>query len=579
MRYVLISSLLGLSRTLGYSVFCVSRATWCRQSAPALSSSSSGGGVEESMDRNDCDVYDVQLRDSKCIRYVKPYFQDFRTHAKGRWIGREIVEVFCREFGAHPKQYWMNAISNGQVKINGQIVGEDYRFRNSDSMVHRTHRHEPPIFGAIALVGETVDLLAICKPPSMPMHPCGAYRHNSLEYILKQEKLVENQPPLYIVHRLDRVTSGLVVLAKSKVIAARISEQIRDKATTKIYLARVKGVFPTSVNDVRHLKAVSSIDLREFGDDVEDSIDVPELILEANSSQRRKRKQRESNDQYGKGAAVDAATLPPAVRSVRSAAEVGHADNVGIMFQTSSLTDTERSPSLDQSMVVSAMASADPLDHSSELWVRCPIGVVSQRDGVHACDPDGKPSLSIFRCLGYDPDSDTSLVACRPYTGRTHQLRLHLQLLGVPIANDPCYGGELFYGNADAKSKALQAISQLRTEGTIPLSKIPHMEGYSNTDLSSLEATSDAVGQGPHLLEHPLEGEGEDEYLMRTCRYCRENSSLELEQLLHCDGIWLHALKYAGPPGGGSSGTDSCGWSFQAPDPVWATPFRRVDAV
>lgn len=568
MRCVLISSLLGLSRSLGYTAFNTLRTTWCRQSAPALSSC---GGVEGSMERNDGDVYDVQLRDSKCIRYVKPYFQDFRTHAKGRWIGREIVEVFCREFGAHPKQYWMNAISNGQVKINGHIVGEDYRFRNSDLMVHRTHRHEPPIFGAITLVGETADMLAICKPPSMPMHPCGAYRHNSLEYILKHEKLVENQPPLYIVHRLDRVTSGLVVLAKSKLIAARISEQIRDKATTKIYLARVKGAFPTSVEGVRHLKALSAIDLREFGDDVDDSIDAPEPMLEvpaANTSQKRKRKQRESNDQYGKGATVDASSLPPAVRSVRSAAEVGHAHNVGIMFQTSTLTDMERSPSLNHSMVVNA-------DHCSELWVRCPIGVVSQRDGVHACDPDGKASLSIFRCLGYDPDSDTSLVACRPYTGRTHQLRLHLQLLGVPIANDPCYGGELFYGNADAKSKALQAISQLRTEGTIPLSKIPHMEGYSSTDLSSLGTTSDAAGQGSHLLEQPLAGEGEDEYLMRTCRYCRENSSLELEQLLHCDGIWLHALKYSGPPGGGSSSTDSCGWSFQAPDPVWAAPFTR----
>jgi len=539
---------------------------------------SGGGGEEESMQRNNCDVYDVQLKDSKCIRYVKPYFQDFRTHAKGRWIGREIVEVFCREFGAHPKQYWMNAISNGQVKINGQIVGENYRFLNSDLVVHRTHRHEPPIFGAIALVGETADLLAISKPPSMPMHPCGAYRHNSLEYILKQEKLVENQPPLYIVHRLDRVTSGLVVLAKSKLIAARISEQIRDKATTKIYLARVKGVFPTSAKDVCHLKTLSAIDLREFGDDVEDSSDVPEPMLEApaaNTSQQRKRKQRESNDQYGRGATVDAASLPPAVRAVLSAAEVGHSDNVGIMFQRSSLTVMERGSSPDQSMVVSPMASADPADHCSELWVRCPIGVVSQRDGVHACDPDGKPSLSIFRCLGYDSDSDTSLVACRPYTGRTHQLRLHLQLIGVPIANDPCYGGELFYGNAGAKSKAIQAINQLRMEGTIPLSKIPHMEGYSSTDLSLLGTTSDVVGQGPQLLEHPLVGEGEDEYLMRTCRYCRENSSLELEQLLHCDGIWLHALHYAGPSGGSSSGTDSLGWSFQSPDPVWAAPFRR----
>ena len=47
------------------------------------------------------------------------------------------------------------------------------------------------------------------------------------------------------------------------------------------------------------------------------------------------------------------------------------------------------------------------------------------------------------RFVSYNPEDDTSVVRCQPHTGRTHQLRLHLQLIGNPIANDPCYGGEL----------------------------------------------------------------------------------------------------------------------------------------
>ena len=43
-----------------------------------------------------------------------------------------------------------------------------------------------------------------------------------------------------------------------------------------------------------------------------------------------------------------------------------------------------------------------------------------------------------------------------------------------------------------------------------------------------------------------IEGESEDDYLVRTCRYCGDNNCLELEHLLHCDGIWLHALRYSG---------------------------------
>jgi hypothetical protein len=77
----------------------------------------------------------------KVVRYVKPYFQDFKTHAKGRWIGREILEVFCREFGAHPPVYWQNALRNGQVRINKSIVSSNYKFKNADALLHRTHRY------------------------------------------------------------------------------------------------------------------------------------------------------------------------------------------------------------------------------------------------------------------------------------------------------------------------------------------------------------------------------------------------------------------------------------------------------
>ena len=150
------------------------------------------------------------------VRSVVPYIQEFITFAKGRWIGRELLEIFTREFGGHPRNYWINAIEGGRVKVNSKVVNKSYRLKNGDAILHRTHRHEPPVFGRITFVGESEYCLAVSKPPSMPMHPSGAYRFNSLENILKAEPLVPSQPPLYLVHRLDRVTSGLVIFAKSK---------------------------------------------------------------------------------------------------------------------------------------------------------------------------------------------------------------------------------------------------------------------------------------------------------------------------------------------------------------------------
>ena len=51
----------------------------------------------------------------------------------------------------------------------------------------------------------------------------------------------------------------------------------------------------------------------------------------------------------------------------------------------------------------------------------------------------GKPSLTVFQRLAYDPARDLSLVELRPHTGRSHQLRVHLQALGHPILGDDLY--------------------------------------------------------------------------------------------------------------------------------------------
>ena len=85
--------------------------------------------------------YNTVLVDGRHIRHVQPYIQAFNTFAKGRWIGREIIEVLTREFGGHPEAYWRNAVSQGHVLVNGKVVSGEYRFKNSDSFLHRTHRY------------------------------------------------------------------------------------------------------------------------------------------------------------------------------------------------------------------------------------------------------------------------------------------------------------------------------------------------------------------------------------------------------------------------------------------------------
>lgn len=88
-------------------------------------------------------------------------------------------------------------------------------------------------------------------------------------------------------------------------------------------------------------------------------------------------------------------------------------------------------------------------DDDKVIQVDAPIATNLQHGESKMCDSmmrrvirsDGKPSRSLFKFLAYDSTNDRSLIACCPVTGRGHQLRVHLQLIGFPIHNDVEYGG------------------------------------------------------------------------------------------------------------------------------------------
>lgn len=67
-----------------------------------------------------------------------------------------------------------------------------------------------------------------------------------------------------------------------------------------------------------------------------------------------------------------------------------------------------------------------------------PILVTSFKIGFCRADPKGKDSRTVFNRLSFN--GKTSVVRCLPLTGRTHQIRVHLQYLGFPILSDPIYG-------------------------------------------------------------------------------------------------------------------------------------------
>ena len=171
------------------------------------------------------------------FRFIKPYCFTFHCYAKQRWIGRKLVDVFVKEFKHINQAAIEERIANGMIRVNNSCIGADYVIKNRDLIEHTTVRHEMPIYNQpIIKLGETDDYIAFLKPASVPVYSAGGYFYNSML------KMVDNK--LHPVHRLDKVTSGIVVMAKDKQHSTMFAEMLKEKKIEKTYIARVLGVFP-----------------------------------------------------------------------------------------------------------------------------------------------------------------------------------------------------------------------------------------------------------------------------------------------------------------------------------------------
>ncbi|KZS10787.1 RNA pseudouridylate synthase domain-containing protein 2, partial [Daphnia magna] len=104
------------------------------------------------------------------LRKVYPYYFTFTTFTKGRWVGEKILDVFAREFRAHPVEEYERCIKSGSLTVNYEKVDIDYRLKHNDLLANIVHRHERPVIGdAVSIVHLDDDLVVVHKPPSVPV--------------------------------------------------------------------------------------------------------------------------------------------------------------------------------------------------------------------------------------------------------------------------------------------------------------------------------------------------------------------------------------------------------------------------
>ncbi|KAF5375500.1 hypothetical protein D9615_009184 [Tricholomella constricta] len=132
---------------------------------------------------------------------------------------------------------------------------------------------------------------------------------------------------------------------------------------------------------------------------------------------------------------------------------------------------------------------------NEEITCEEPLLTVDRQMGLNIVHPEGKPAKTIFNRIRYDPNSDTSVIRCRPLTGRSHQIRVHLQFLGHPIANDPVYSETKIWGENLGKGGIDIAPSEARAAPAPP----PHLQSHTDK-VGSPESLTKRVGEPEQKL-------------------------------------------------------------------------------
>ncbi|CEM21195.1 unnamed protein product [Vitrella brassicaformis CCMP3155] len=324
------------------------------------------------------------------LRHLEEYEHTFEVYAKRRWLGKQLISVLCTEFVAIGREYFEDAVRTGKIRINGEKVEATRVFRDNDHLTHTTIVHEPPVLAEPpTVIAERDDCLVVNKPPSIPIHPGGAYRHNTLIHMLAEMR--DESAQLSPLHRIDRLTSGIVVLAKTTAFAQLFFRAMEAKLIRKVYLARVDGRFDASSEAMLAREGVSASDVA---------------------------------DERWRVASLSEVMAEPRGAASKAAASLHRRISVeGAMFCT---------------------------NHKDGVWDFSPTsdGVAAADEGTGCKRPrqEGKHSRTDFQCIGYHAESHTSLLLCFPHTGRTHQIRVHLKHLGQPVCDDPCYNPSFTIG-------------------------------------------------------------------------------------------------------------------------------------
>ena len=166
--------------------------------------------------------------------------------------GQRLDNFLIRQLKGVPKTHVYRIIRSGEVRVNKGRAGADRRVAAGDvirlppirtSAAVAEKNENPAPAREFPVLFEDEHLIAIDKPAGVAVHGGSGVSFGVIEQ-LRQAR--PGARMLELVHRLDRETSGILLVAKKRSALLKLQDQFRERETGKTYLALVAGVWPAN---------------------------------------------------------------------------------------------------------------------------------------------------------------------------------------------------------------------------------------------------------------------------------------------------------------------------------------------
>lgn len=161
--------------------------------------------------------------------------------------GQRVDNYLTKRLKGVPKSHIYRILRSGEVRVNSRRVTPEYRVQGGDRVrlpPLRTARPAPvprypaPVRASADIIYEDDALLAIRKPAGVAVHGGSGVSHGIIELLRLQRPHARF---LELAHRLDRETSGVLLLAKRRSALLSLHRQLREGTARKFYYVLVKG--------------------------------------------------------------------------------------------------------------------------------------------------------------------------------------------------------------------------------------------------------------------------------------------------------------------------------------------------